>query len=45
MKKYYIAYGSNMDERQMAVRCRDAGLVGTGFIQGYELLFKGTLTG
>lgn len=45
MKKYYIAYGSNMDERQMAVRCRDAVLVGTGFIQGYELLFKGSLTG
>ena len=45
MKKYYIAYGSNMDERQMAVRCRDAVLTGTGFIQGYELLFKGSLTG
>lgn len=45
MKKYYIAYGSNMDERQMATRCRDAVLVGTGFIQGYELLFKGSLTG
>lgn len=45
MKKYYIAYGSNMDERQMAVRCRNAVLVGTGFIQGYELLFKGSLTG
>lgn len=45
MKKYYIAYGSNMDEQQMAVRCRDAGLVGTGFIQEYELLFKGSLTG
>ena len=45
MKKYYIAYGSNMDERQMAVRCRDAVLTGTGLIQGYELLFKGSLTG
>lgn len=45
MKKYYIAYGSNMDERQMAVRCRDAVFVGTGSIQGYELLFKGSLTG
>ena len=45
MKKYYIAYGSNMDERQMATRCRDAVLVGTGFTQGYELLFKGSLTG
>lgn len=45
MTKYYIAYGSNMDERQMATRCREAVLVGTGIIQGYELLFKGSLTG
>ena len=45
MKKYYIAYGSNMDERQMAMRCRDAVLMGTGSIQGYQLLFKGSLTG
>lgn len=45
MKKYYIAYGSNMDERQMAARCRDAVLVGAGSIQGWELLFKGSLTG
>ncbi len=45
MKRYYIAYGSNMDERQMATRCRDAVLMGTGSIQGWELLFKGSLTG
>lgn len=45
MKKYYIAYGSNMDERQMAARCRDAELIGTGSIKGYELLFKGSQSG
>ena len=28
MKKRYIAYGSNMDERQMAHRCPTARLLG-----------------
>ena len=41
----YIAYGSNMSEVQMARRCPDAVLSGTGRIRGYELLFKGSLTG
>lgn len=41
MTKLYIAYGSNMDEKQMAYRCPDAGLVGTGTVEGYRLLFKG----
>lgn len=43
--KYYIAYGSNMDKRQMAYRCPNAQLVGTGEIRGWELLFKGSKTG
>ncbi len=43
--RYYIAYGSNMDERQMAYRCPNARLVGTSEIKGYELLFKGSKTG
>lgn len=41
MGKLYIAYGSNMDESQMACRCPDAGIVGTGTVEGYRLLFKG----
>lgn len=41
MTKLYIAYGSNMDERQMAYRCPDAGVMGTGLVEGYRLLFKG----
>lgn len=45
MTKYYIAYGSNMDEKQMAFRCPKASFVGTTEVQGYELLFKGTRTG
>jgi gamma-glutamylcyclotransferase (GGCT)/AIG2-like uncharacterized protein YtfP len=44
-KKYYIAYGSNMDIEQMALRCPDAILTGKSELQGYELLFKGSLTG
>jgi len=45
MGKYYIAYGSNMDERQMAYRCPTARLVGKSEIEGYGLLFKGSKTG
>jgi gamma-glutamylcyclotransferase (GGCT)/AIG2-like uncharacterized protein YtfP len=45
MSKYYIAYGSNMDTNQMDYRCPESILVGTGWIHGYELLFKGSLTG
>ncbi len=44
-QRIYIAYGSNMSEGQMARRCPDAVLAGTGRICGYELLFKGSLTG
>nr|DAM96387.1 MAG TPA: hypothetical protein [Caudoviricetes sp.] len=45
MKKYYIAYGSNMDFTQMRRRCPDAELVGAGIVKGYELLFKGSGSG
>ena len=43
--KYYIAYGSNMDEIQMAYRCPDAKLIGKSEIVNYELFFKGSKTG
>lgn len=45
MKKMYIAYGSNMDEGQMAHRCPTARLLGQTEVEGYRLLFKGSLTG
>lgn len=45
MKKLYIAYGSNMDEKQMARRCPTARLLGTSELEGYRLLFKGSKTG
>lgn len=44
-RKLYIAYGSNMDTRQMALRCPTAKLVGTSEVEGYRLLFRGSKTG
>ena len=45
MKKYYLAYGSNLNVRQMALRCPTAKAIGTAIIKDYELLFKGSKTG
>lgn len=45
MKKYYIAYGSNLNIRQMKIRCPSARIIGTAIISDYELLFKGSKTG
>ena len=44
-KKLYIAYGSNLNQGQMAWRCPTARYVGTGMIEGYELKFKGRPNG
>ena len=38
-KMKYIAYGSNMEQEQMAFRCPDARLIGTGTISGARLEF------
>ncbi len=40
-EKLYLAYGSNMNQRQMAFRCPTAEVVGTSELKGYELLFRG----
>lgn len=45
MKKYYLAYGSNLNVAQMQYRCPTARVVGTAEIKDYELLFKGSKTG
>ena len=37
----YIAYGSNINFRQMAHRCPGARVVGSAELAGYDLLFKG----
>ncbi len=44
-KRYYIAYGSNLNIRQMRMRCPSARIIGTSEIPDYELLFKGSRTG
>ncbi len=40
-KKLYVAYGSNLNKKQMQYRCPTAKYVGVGELQGYELQFKG----
>lgn len=40
-KRLYVAYGSNLNIRQMKYRCPTAKLYGTGTIEDYELQFKG----
>ena len=45
MKKYYLAYGSNLNVQQMCYRCPDATIFGTAEIPDYQLLFKGSMTG
>ena len=44
-KRYYIAYGSNLNIGQMRMRCSGARVIGTSYIEDYELLFKGSRTG
>lgn len=44
-KRYYIAYGSNLNIPQMRMRCPSARIIGTSEIPDYALLFKGSKTG
>jgi hypothetical protein len=44
-KKYYIAYGSNLNVKQMSHRCPTARPLGTATLDGWTLLFKGSKTG
>lgn len=45
MKRYYVAYGSNLNVEQMTYRCPDAVIFGTAEIPDYRLMFKGSKTG
>ena len=40
MKRYYLAYGSNLNKAQMAYRCPTAKPVGTAEIPDFELVFR-----
>lgn len=44
-KRYYIAYGSNLNIPQMRMRCPSARIIGTSEIKDYQLLFKGSKSG
>ena len=43
--RIYIAYGSNMSVEQMKFRCPDEQLLGTGILENWRLMFKGSKTG
>ena len=45
MKRYYLAYGSNLNVDQMIWRCPDAMPLGMAEIADYRLLFKGSKSG
>lgn len=43
--KYYLAYGSNLNKEQMAIRCPDAKPVGKTMLGNHQLVFRrGVLT-
>ena len=39
-KRYYIAYGSNLSEEQMAIRCPDAKPAGMAALKDWKLVFR-----
>jgi gamma-glutamylcyclotransferase (GGCT)/AIG2-like uncharacterized protein YtfP len=43
--KLYLAYGSNLNLRQMAYRCPTARVVGVSEMKDYRLLFRGAHAG
>lgn len=45
MKKLYVAYGSNLNIRQMALRCPTARIYSAGILNNWELIYRGSKTG
>lgn len=43
-KQLYIAYGSNINLKQMAFRCPHSKVIGTSEIRDFELEFRGVAT-
>ena len=41
MKKYYLAYGSNLNLQSMHIRCNDSKFIDTAKIMDYRLVYKG----
>ena len=44
-KKFYLAYGSNLNVHQMAWRCPGADVAGIATLHDYRLLFRGSGSG
>jgi len=44
-KRYYAAYGSNLNIPQMLRRCPSARIIGTSEIPDYRLMYKGSKSG
>lgn len=44
MKRYYVAYGSNLNLKQMACRCPSASIYGVGQLNNWELVYRGSMT-
>ena len=44
-RKYYVAYGSNLNMAQMIHRCPGATAVGSGYLEDWELFYAGSKTG
>ena len=42
MKEYYLAYGSNLNLKQMKYRCKTAIPIGTTILHDYRLVYKGS---
>jgi len=43
--KVYVAYGSNLDTEQMAWRCPKAKKLGSGMLEGWELIYRRSYSG
>tara|TARA_R100001594_G_scaffold25172_2_gene49308 strand:+ start:1838 stop:2512 length:675 start_codon:yes stop_codon:yes gene_type:complete len=41
--RYYFAYGSNLNLKQMETRCPTATLIGAAELEGFKLVFRGVL--
>ena len=44
-RRLYLAYGSNLNVRQMRFRCPDAAAVGTAELSGWRLMYKSGFSG
>ena len=43
-RKFYVAYGSNLNLEQMSYRCPNSKVVGAGMLKGWRLLFNSYAT-